>query len=374
MIDLSVPWVLLRVRDQLFGVRATNIREMAEIPAVTAVPNVPEYVLGLITMRGQVIPTIDLRRRLGMPTADEDLRGIVTRLEQAQADHASELERLESAGTQGLVPSDATQCSLGVWLKSVKSRNPLIQAHLAKLEGPHAALHAEEAHVAGLLRRGDPTAGEALRGVREQHLGAFVHALAACRERLVHAHRQIVVVLMHEGRLLGSAVDEVESIERLKDRSIEELPLRQQGMTHGLTRRVGRRVKDDEVVLLLEVEELFEGNGEIPTDTSWMSGGAEGEPETPDMVGAPATDAEVAGEPRSDAWCEEPAGAPVGAQAGESQPSRVDGAVAEGPVAAGPPRSGRNEPVPEPMSVEEARASMAWCGAPRAGSACTFGR
>ena len=65
MIDLTVPWVLVRVRDQLFGVPATQVREMSEMPPVTSVPNAPEHVLGLVRLRGAITPTIDLRRRLG---------------------------------------------------------------------------------------------------------------------------------------------------------------------------------------------------------------------------------------------------------------------------------------------------------------------
>ena len=334
MIDLNVPWVLLRVRDQLFGVRATNIREMAEIPTVTAVPNLPEYVLGLITMRGQVVPTIDLRRRLGLPTADDDLRAITSRLEAAYTEHRQTLERMERPDAQAGRPAsvECAQCALSVWLRAFHSRNPMVQAHLAKLEGPHAALHQEEARVAGLFRNNHPDAGEALRDLREKQFATFSQVLTLCGERLAHAHRQIVVVFMHEGRLLGAVVDEVESIERLKERSIEELSLRHQGLSSGLTRSVGRRTKDDEVVLLLEIEELFQGNGDIPAEGAWQT-------------------EEVAAE----------------ADSNDSVPAHVSSADPGG-VTATPASNAPSEP------VEESRASMAWCGAPRAGSACTFGR
>ena len=55
--DRGVPWVLLRVCNQMFGVRATEVREMAEMPQATRLPNVPDYVLGLITLSGQVLVT-----------------------------------------------------------------------------------------------------------------------------------------------------------------------------------------------------------------------------------------------------------------------------------------------------------------------------
>ncbi len=39
---------------------------------VTRVPNAPEYVDGVINLRGKVIPIIDLRRRFGMPRKEKD--------------------------------------------------------------------------------------------------------------------------------------------------------------------------------------------------------------------------------------------------------------------------------------------------------------
>jgi purine-binding chemotaxis protein CheW len=50
---------------------------------ITRVPNTPDFVVGVINLRGKVIPIIDLRARLGMPDRayDKDTRIIVVELE-----------------------------------------------------------------------------------------------------------------------------------------------------------------------------------------------------------------------------------------------------------------------------------------------------
>jgi chemotaxis signal transduction protein len=290
MIDPAVPWVLLRVRDQLFGVPASHIREMAEMPPVTHVPNMPEYVMGLVSLRGQVTPVIDLRRRLGVVTAEEDIKRLIEGLEAAEAEHRRLAEALESAVQDERTGSiDPAACSMHEWLDTLQTKNPLVRLHLKKLEEPHANLHAAAARVVQTAAAGPSQARAALRRFQEKELAAFTRLLPQVRERLVHAHRQIVVVLTLDNQALGAAVDEVESIERLKNGSVEELPANLRSMKRSLTKIVGRRTRDDEIVLILEVEELFHGNGQVPIHGDWMKQAESTPASAPERAPATAT-------------------------------------------------------------------------------------
>ena len=257
MIDPNVPWVLLRIREQLFAVPATHVREMAEMPAVTSVPNAPQHLLGLVTLRGAVIAAIDLRRRLGFPSAEEDLQKMTRELTAAGEEHSARLQACGEAWERGHAFSVNGGCPLDRWLREHRTRNPLVAAHLKKLEDPHAALHREEAALGDLVSNRRTEAVEALRKLRERQLPLFLQLLEQTSEQLAHASRQIVAVLTVGGRSLGGVVDEVESIERLKHGSITELDREATCANNGLTRYVGRRSKDDEPVLVLEVDQLF---------------------------------------------------------------------------------------------------------------------
>jgi purine-binding chemotaxis protein CheW len=48
----------------------TRAREILSLVAVTTVPRMPEYLLGVINLRGQVVPVVDLRVKLGLPVTD----------------------------------------------------------------------------------------------------------------------------------------------------------------------------------------------------------------------------------------------------------------------------------------------------------------
>lgn len=53
-----------------YGIEILKVREIIGYMEITSVPRTPEYVKGVINLRGQVIPVLDLRTRFGMPTAE----------------------------------------------------------------------------------------------------------------------------------------------------------------------------------------------------------------------------------------------------------------------------------------------------------------
>ena len=69
----------LRLQDELFAVEAGSVREILDLVPITEVPNAPEFVSGLINVRGRVVPLADLRVMFGMdrPEPDQDTRIVV---------------------------------------------------------------------------------------------------------------------------------------------------------------------------------------------------------------------------------------------------------------------------------------------------------
>lgn len=63
-----------------YGVAITAVKEIIKTPASTRLPNVPDFIEGIINLRGEIIPVIDLRKRFGMEALecrDEESRVIV---------------------------------------------------------------------------------------------------------------------------------------------------------------------------------------------------------------------------------------------------------------------------------------------------------
>lgn len=63
----SRQYVTFCLGEELFGVAVTRAREILDLAPVTRVPQTPDYLLGVINLRGQVVPVVDLRVKLGLP-------------------------------------------------------------------------------------------------------------------------------------------------------------------------------------------------------------------------------------------------------------------------------------------------------------------
>jgi purine-binding chemotaxis protein CheW len=69
--------VVLDVGDEAYGIPVQRVREIIRVPPITRVPNGPAFLEGVVNLRGQVIPVMDLRKHLGIPSGDETRRSRV---------------------------------------------------------------------------------------------------------------------------------------------------------------------------------------------------------------------------------------------------------------------------------------------------------
>ena len=67
----SQQYVTFSLGEELFGVEVSRAREILSLTPVTKVPQTPDYLLGVINLRGQVVPVVDMRLKLGLPAGDE---------------------------------------------------------------------------------------------------------------------------------------------------------------------------------------------------------------------------------------------------------------------------------------------------------------
>lgn len=69
--EVSTEKYLIFSSDSLmYGIKAEQVKDIITDYAITYVPRVPNYVRGVINLRGQIIPVVDIRLRLGKPEQD----------------------------------------------------------------------------------------------------------------------------------------------------------------------------------------------------------------------------------------------------------------------------------------------------------------
>lgn len=59
-------YITFKLGDELFAINVNQVREVLELTHITRVPRAPEYMRGVVNVRGKGIPVVDLRQRFGL--------------------------------------------------------------------------------------------------------------------------------------------------------------------------------------------------------------------------------------------------------------------------------------------------------------------
>jgi purine-binding chemotaxis protein CheW len=70
----SATFILFQLNEATYAIRSREIQQLDMVRAITAVPNAPPFVEGVVSVRGEVIPVVNLRKRFGFADATANAR------------------------------------------------------------------------------------------------------------------------------------------------------------------------------------------------------------------------------------------------------------------------------------------------------------
>ena len=167
--DLQI--VGFRVGRETYGVPITSVHEIVRVPEITAVPDAPSYMEGVINLRGKIVSIIDLRKRFGEAVQPSNKNRILVaevngKLFGLVVDSASEVLKIargEIEAPPALVQEGRLNCVSGVGklkgrliilidlarlLPAAESRNPA-EGHTASAPDPSSSFAALRAQAGG---------------------------------------------------------------------------------------------------------------------------------------------------------------------------------------------------------------------------------
>lgn len=79
--EKEAKYLTFKLAGEEYGISIMKIKEIIGMTAVTAIPQTPDFVKGVINLRGRVIPVIDMRMRFNMKGAEYDERTCIIVIE-----------------------------------------------------------------------------------------------------------------------------------------------------------------------------------------------------------------------------------------------------------------------------------------------------
>ncbi len=70
VLDAEEQLVIFELANEVYGVDISRVQEIIRMTTITRLPRAPEFVEGVINLRGKVIPVVDLKKRFGLDLSE----------------------------------------------------------------------------------------------------------------------------------------------------------------------------------------------------------------------------------------------------------------------------------------------------------------
>lgn len=80
----EIQLVVFKLGREEYGVSILQVQEIKRMTDITRVPHTPEYIKGVMNLRGSVLPVVDLKKRLSLPPQEysDDTRIIIVKVDE----------------------------------------------------------------------------------------------------------------------------------------------------------------------------------------------------------------------------------------------------------------------------------------------------
>jgi len=256
------PWVIFMLKDELYGISAKYVITMIGMPKIVAAPNQPEWIRGLITLRGSVIPLIDTRKRLMLPSYKEEIDDIVDTMHKREQDHKNWLNELSKSVEEKRefkLTTNPNLCAFGKWYDAYAAQNPSVERFLKKFDAPHKAVHNIAIHVREAVNNHNiEQANELINSTRHGELTYMIELFNGFRSLIADlVNNEISLVIEAHGKKVALSVDSIVSVEKLKEGSITKMPSNQES-ENKMAGLIGTMKGSGKFVILLDTNELLD--------------------------------------------------------------------------------------------------------------------
>jgi purine-binding chemotaxis protein CheW len=77
----TTQYLTFKLDDEVYALDITKVREVLDVTTITKVPRTPEFMRGVINLRGSVVPVVDLRLKFGMKKTEKTVNTCINIVE-----------------------------------------------------------------------------------------------------------------------------------------------------------------------------------------------------------------------------------------------------------------------------------------------------
>lgn len=218
----NLPWLIFSLCNHVYAIHSRYVTSIIVPPErITAVPDAPEIYRGLVDIRGEVYPILDMRMLFKYISLDKECEEFIETMDLREKDHiewAEELKRCVKEDCDFTLTTNPDACKFGVWYNEYKKHATNADFALTKIEKPHAELHRTAELIAEARKLPDSIEkkrriDELLNLVTEEYVPEIVAIIDEAKRRYRSFYRETMVLLSTGESTLAIVVDKVLAVD-----------------------------------------------------------------------------------------------------------------------------------------------------------------
>jgi chemotaxis signal transduction protein len=217
--------VTFRIAKEEFAFHMEHVREILRVQTPNQVPDVPDYVLGVLTVRGQILPVIDLRRLLQQQSLADEFANTCRPLREEYERRIVQVEKTYAEDWQRKISRSVTE-RIRKWLAETNSSSQLLMETLAKARGLNEMVIKQLQLQAKNQDEGDESATRASGDAVLSGARGTIAAMQQFEQQIAQniQEDQRIIVVDADGFVLGLVVDHVHEVLNVPKNLMEPPP------------------------------------------------------------------------------------------------------------------------------------------------------
>jgi chemotaxis signal transduction protein len=229
----DLPWLTFLLSGNAYAINSKYIDGITTPPdEITPIPDSPEKYIGMLNVRGNVFPLLNMRKQFKITSIEEEIAAFEKDIEVFISLHRKRLQAVEQAFERGGEPDyhsadDYHRCEYTLWLEKKFHKKDKVYETLMKADAAHKALHAFPGKMHAIMSEDylDPSKekrqeGQALIDEAAADFQLFTDTLTEAEYNFRRRFRETIINLADGEDRIGILVDEVlgvGTIEPVKD-------------------------------------------------------------------------------------------------------------------------------------------------------------
>ncbi len=225
-----MEYLLLVVKDKYFAIDVESIIEILRPKDITQIPEVAEYVLGVMNIRGHIGTVVSLRKMMHYKEMGEELQEFIASIKKGHSDWVRELEESVNQDKDFTKTLDPHACPLGVWIDEVmtclKCDDTFMEKIKREINPHHKHLHEKGRTVIDTALTDKEKAVGIIRTEIHEHYDVVMKNIEALDEDIdlwTNSIQRIVAFNTKKGETVNILVDDVIDIISITEEQKQKL-------------------------------------------------------------------------------------------------------------------------------------------------------